>query len=113
MPLSEVKKSQVDSVHFDEKILLITQTLNWFAVRQEKIFMQIEMAHKKGAPVEGSKKGFDEIRSSILKDLTKVMEDWGNWIDGHDSLDEVDSIVTEAAYDVVNERYQSEEMKVV
>lgn len=117
MELNEVNKSEVDEVSFDERVLLATQTLNWFAVRQEKIFQQfrqIEAAKEKINDEETNKvfsdmvKNHQEVRDKVLKTLADLLEDWGNFIDGQDALDSVDEVVTQPAYDIFNNRYKQE-----
>lgn len=109
MSLQEIKKSEIDEPSFDEKVLLATSTLNWFAVRQEKIlnqFKQIE-GSKKGT-VNGIIKNHTEIQEKVLAGLINILEEWGNFIDGQDALDEIDNIVTEPTYDILYERYEPE-----
>lgn len=111
MNLQEVKKSSIDEPHFDEKVLLATQTLNWFAVRSEKVFQQMKSISKKlpdDDVIVDSVKEQEEMRSEVLQKLKSLLEEWGNFIDSRDALDGVDEVVTTPAYDVLYNRYEPE-----
>lgn len=108
MELSEIKKSQVDEIHFDEKVLLATQTINWFAVRQEKLHRQLKVAASKTDELKDVAAAHDKMHAQVLKGLNKILEDWGNFIDGNDALDEIDTVVTTPAYDILNNRFAPE-----
>ena len=110
MSLQEIKKSSIDEPTFDEKVLLATHAINWFAIRTEKIHRQLSIiADKVPDKVHvNSLKDWDEMRADVLKKLQAIMEDFGNFIDGRDANDPIDGIVTEPLYDIVYERYQPE-----
>lgn len=111
MALNEVKKSDIDEVNFDEKILLATHGINWFAIRTEKIWMQLKTAAERlpdDKVMQQSLKDWDEIRAEILKKTVEVLERFGNYVDGRDANDEIDNIVTEPSYDILYERYEPE-----
>lgn len=111
MALNEVKKSDLDEISFDEKILLATHGINWFAIRTGKIWMQLKTAAERmpdDKAMQQSLKNWDKIRVEILKKVVAVLEHFGNFVDGQDANDEIDNIVTEPSFDILYERYKPE-----
>jgi hypothetical protein len=107
MELNELKKSEVDEPRFDEKILLATHGINWLAIRSEKVYQQLVHISEatKGDIHKKSIQHWQELRNDILKKITSVLEEFGNFVEGRGATDNLDGIVTTPSYDILYERY--------
>lgn len=111
MDLQEVNKNEVDEPSFDEQVLLATQTINWISVRLQKIFQQQQqICDKPGAKEKfpyliNGVNNIQSFQNEFITDLIGLTERIGNFIDGIDANDQIDTVVTKAAYDVLYQRY--------
>src|SRR5689334_18304057 len=109
MTLNEVKKSEVDEVSSVEKIILATNAITWMATRSERILRQLKT-------LKGSQQNADSVIAGIVdrhekslsdavESLTKVAEVLGNFLSNEDASDDIDTVVTMPAFDILYERY--------
>lgn len=118
MNLSEVKKSEVDEIGFVEKTLLAAHAITWMAYRASQVYEQqkvmLSYKDKEGFPkdtmgvLKKSIKDFEDEFNEVIAALIKITEQLGNFVDGKDMIDAVDTVVTEPAFDILYERYAPE-----
>jgi hypothetical protein len=111
MTLQEVNKSEVDKVSSIEKVLLATHTIAWMSTRLTRLLLQFKQiqATSPNETIAGIIERHESTLNMVVIKLTSIAENLGNFVDGEDAIDAIDTIVTQPAFDILYDRFNNEQ----